>query len=231
MPGPNHYLSEGRQTRFTPLVLEHAEKARLLAVPETDDLEEPLSTIYRTCTYIFNLPIIRGFTPGNHPDPEQRKRNREIKDRTFRKRELDEVLREGYVPTCSDIGLLFRGLMAAQGQATAYVETFHEDYLFDRAFHGHVFGRVYHSQGSFIVDPREKPEILSDETDVLPYVIFREGLDSWDIGIQGYEDMHSLRKENLDSLLQRYQINLSIVFERKVRVIQAFRRTISGSDD
>ena len=209
------YSVQGTQTRFTDRVYEHADKARSTVMNNLKiaTLPDPIISIHRTCKYISQLPYVTGFNPQPRTRGEDEANNK-IKDSIFRQRDLDQVLKEGYYPTCSDIGLLFRGLMAAQGYPTAHVETFHEDYLFDRLFHGHVFGRVFDGDKSVVVNPNPKPTIVDTEVQIFPYVIFREGLDSWDIGIRGYEDMHRLKAENLDTLLTRYEQNLKTVFQK-----------------
>lgn len=209
------YLCQGPQTRFTERIYEHADKSRMFLVnnPRIAALPEPIISIHRTCKYISQLPYIDGFNP--HPrTADENKANNALKDSVFRQRDLDQVLKEGYYPTCSDIGLIFRGLMAVQGHPTAYVESFHEDYLFDISFHGHVFCRVFDGERSVIVNPSPEPTIVDNEVEIFKYVIFREGLDSWDIGIRGYEDMHKLKAENIEALLARYEQNL-IKFQNK----------------
>lgn len=201
-----YFLTQGLQTKFTDKVYEYVEKSRNLFIENSKigALPEPLRSIHRTCNYISQIHCIRGFTPQPRTKREE-EANQTLKERIFRQRDLDQVLKEGYYPTCSDIGLLFRGLMAAQGYPTAHIEAFHEDYLFNRSFHGHVFCRVFDEDKSMIVNPTQTPKIVYREIEIFPYVIFREGLDSWDVGIKGYDDMHRLKEENIESLLRRYE--------------------------
>lgn len=222
------YLDQGAQTQFSDLVYEHVDKVRSTVInnPRVTSLAAPLLAIHKTCKYISQLPYIKGATL--HPKTkEENGANQRLKDSVFRQRDLDQVLREGYFPTCSDIGLLFRGLMAAQEYPTAYVETFHEDYLFGKLFHGHVFGRVFDGDKSVIVDPKSKPKIVDNEVGIFPYIIFREGLDSWDIGIRGYDDMHRLKNENIETLLVRYEQNLRANFSGKVEDLKVLKDKIS----
>jgi hypothetical protein len=222
------YSIQGAQTQFTDRVYEHVDNARSVVInnPKIAVLPEPVISIHRTCKYISQLPYVNGFNPRPRTR-EEGEANHRLKDSVFRQRDLDQVLKEGYYPTCSDIGLLFRGLMTAQGHPTAHVETFHEDYLFDRSFHGHVFGRVFDGKKSMLVNPNPNPIISDTEVEIFPYVIFREGLDSWDIGIRGYDDMHRLKDQNMESLLVRYEQNLRGEFQRKVEELQSLRDKVS----
>ncbi|MFW6312123.1 MAG: hypothetical protein ACOC1K_07810 [Nanoarchaeota archaeon] len=81
---------------------------------------------------------------------------------------------------------------------------------------GHVLGRVYSNDGSsLIVDPKPNPKEYENEEFLfrdINHIIFREGLDSWDIGIFGYEDINRLKNENIEALLKRYEHNLRVGF-------------------
>lgn len=218
------YLNPGPQTKLTDRVYEHADKAKNTVInnPRIATLSEPLISIHRTCKYIFQISYVNGYN-SNPKSKKEEEANKRLKASLFRKRDLDQVLKEGKYPTCSDIGLLFRGLMIAQGHPTVYVETFHEDYLFDRSFHGHVFGRVFGEDEIIFVNPRPNPIIDNQEIDIFPYIIFKEGLDSWDIGIHSYEDMDRLKGDNIEILLARYEQNLKNLFDGKMDKLQILR--------
>ena len=209
------YLVEGEQTKITPLVLSHADRVRRMLLDNAPNLSEPWSTAYRTCAYIKTLPKMVEYI--ENPTKEQEELNRELKRRVTRSRTAHQILEEGRYPTCSHTGILFRTLMIAQGVPTAFVETFHEDYLLGRDFHGHVFGRVFGKDRSALVDP-EEISYHKQESDIFPRIIFREGLDSWDIGIYSYDDMHRLREENLKTLLERYETVLGQKIETSRRL-------------
>lgn len=223
----SEYLKPGPQTQLTSLVYEHAEKASDTELEYLDEerLPETAISVYKTCKYISDLTHIEGFDPNAKTDAEKES-NEVLKDSVFRQRDLDQILREGPYPTCSDVGVLFRGLLIAQEVSVAYVEAFHEDYLFKRAFHTHSFGRVFYNDKSLIVDPMEEPIIVEQEKEILPYTIFREGLDSWDIGIYKEEDLHRLRRENLSPLLERYENNLRTVFQEKLEDLEMLKKDI-----
>lgn len=224
------YLTQGLQTKFTERVYEHADKARNIVIPDNRiaTLSEPMISVHRTCKYMSKLPYIKGYISKPRTRDEE-KSNEELKDSVFRQRDLDEVLKDGHYPTCSDFGLLFRGLMAAQGHATSYVETFHENFILDimpreSDIMGHVLGRVYFEDGhSIIVDPTSNPKIYCDEESLFwdkKYIIVGEGLDSWDIGIHWYDDMYRLKHENMKKILERYGKNLRNIFQQKFNTLK-----------
>ncbi|MEM5814213.1 MAG: hypothetical protein QXD77_00130 [Candidatus Aenigmatarchaeota archaeon] len=192
------WLQEGEQTRITPVVARHA-AAKLELNEELAALKAPLPAVYRTCAYIDEVPLLDGYVKGKEWENER------LRDSVFRKRTATEILKEGRFPTCSDTGVLFRALLIAQGVPAAHVEAFHEKYLLGKDFHGHVFGRVFASRGSFLVDPLKEPHVYESENEIFTYVIAAEGLDSWDIGIRGYDDLHTFRKENLPALMAKYK--------------------------
>ncbi len=120
-----------------------------IEIPKQFTKNSTIKKIFQTCQYISSLPQIKGIkSPIKNKEDYQS--NQSIKDRIFRKRTLDQVLKEGYFPTCSDVGLIFRGLMIAQGIASSHIEAFHEEYLFDKAFHGHVFAKIFTKKDVYI---------------------------------------------------------------------------------
>lgn len=200
------YLQEGEQTQLTPLVMKHVERIKVSnfkmsfrGVPVDGRRVSHVS--YKTCDYISKLPYISGWKDGDDDE------NNKLKGNIFRKRTLNDVLEGGIFPTCSDVGILFRGFMIAQGFPVAYVEGFHEDLIFGRKFHGHIFGRVFYNGKFVIVDPSNSPSFYTSEEALFKdkhYVVFDEGLDSWGIGIRGYKDMVELRSKNLKRLRRRH---------------------------
>jgi hypothetical protein len=227
------YASPGSQTTLTSRVYEHAGNASRIIMkdPRIASMPAHEAAIHKTCKYIFtSIPHIKGYNPEPKNSQEE-DANEQLKKSIFRQRDLDQILKDGQYPTCSDIGLLFRGLMIAQGHPTAFVETFRENYLFDRNpqghIYGHIFGRVfYDGDKSLLVNPQPNPIIAANEADILPYIIFREGLDSKDIGISSYEDMYRLKEENKETLLAHYEKNLKEIFERKMADIHELRANI-----
>lgn len=203
----HYYLVQGRQTQLTPLVYRHAEAAAATVPtnPEVLSLLPHLLAACKTVKYIYQLPKIMGYIQKAQESEEQIA-NEKLKTAVFRKRDLHQVLQEGIFPSCSDIGLLFRGLMIAQGFPTAWVETFHEDYILGKSFQGHVFGRVFYDGKSDLINPKLVLDVANSELEIFPYLILKEGLDSWDIGIEGYDDLHRLKAEHLEELIARHAL-------------------------
>jgi len=108
-----NYLASGEQTQITPLVQSHAERARDWDFRGTEfaSLPEPILSVYKTCKYIGTLPRISGYGVSREED-------KRIKRAVFRSRTIDQVLQEGFLPTCSDIGLLFPLVGAVTVMAT-----------------------------------------------------------------------------------------------------------------
>jgi hypothetical protein len=225
----SEYLHQGKQTILTDRVMEHAEKAKATIINDGNKakLDEPLLSIHKTSKYISTLNYYDNLDFNKLSDKEFDK----LKIALFRKRTVDEILDQGLFPTCSDIGVVFRGLMIAQNHPTSYVESFHEFYLLKGVFHTHSLGRVFlEDDSSYIVDPKANPIIYKDEFelfDLSKYIIFKEGLDSWYIGITDYSSLNLLKNDNLSSLLNKYEDNLKVVFRRKMDDLNIFRENLS----
>ncbi|KKQ75506.1 MAG: hypothetical protein US96_C0010G0022 [Candidatus Woesebacteria bacterium GW2011_GWB1_38_5b] len=215
----NHYLRESEQIKITELVREHAEKALAIETNEGKNLHPNLQTALKVVKYILTkLHKIEGYHKPNSKDElDQQKK---LKDSIFRKRKLQEILKDGYYPTCSDIGIVFRGLMVALGIPTAYVEAFHEDYLLGTSFRGHVLAKVNAGSKWYYIDPENNARrVLNSKKELYPLIVFKEGLDSWDIEIRSYNDMHKLKAENIKSLLTDYKSILQQIYSEKIKLV------------
>ncbi|MFC1691425.1 hypothetical protein ACFL0W_04565 [Nanoarchaeota archaeon] len=216
---PKYWLNQGEQTGITDVVRKHSESAMDVTIDSfhmglAED-SEVLVKAYKTAFYIANLKKIRMKNPEN---------------RIFRNRDLGTVLREGYFPNCSDRGLIFRGLMIAQGIPASWVDTFEEEYLLGSDIQmnlwGHVFSRVYDGNKSWIFDPTHINHFESEQElfNRARYVVFGEGLDSWDLGIRRYEDLSLARSENLQKLLVKYEQLLNNYYHTKQDQIGVLRQ-------
>lgn len=199
-----HYLRPGPQTPLTDRVREHAARA-------ADGASSLRERIERTCAYIHALEPVTGYH-ASIANAEQARENKELWHRLFRKRDIDAILACGPLPTCSDFGILLRGLMAAQGVPTAYIEAFHADYILDRPWRAarvmsHALARVFYDGTSLLIDPRAQAHFYDDEHHLMrerSHVIAAEGLDSWDLGVRSLRDldrlMHAKREELIEAL-------------------------------
>ncbi|MCX6818410.1 MAG: hypothetical protein NT129_00220 [Candidatus Aenigmarchaeota archaeon] len=205
-----YWLTEDEQTRITDLVRQHADAAKSVKLqPDYESIcndSDFLINAYRTMDYIRHLP-----------------KTKRSKDEVFRKRDIHKILEEGIFPACSDFALVFRGLMIAQGIHIAYLETFHEDYLFGKAFHTHSFNRAFDGEKPTIFDPTYIKHYLG-ELDIFPYVIVAEGLDCWNLGISSYKDLHRFRKERLGEILTKYEGLLETYVNQRRQKIQELRK-------
>lgn len=197
------YLQEGQQTKITDTVNWHLK--RIGANTKIMTQETIIQEITR---YVLNLPRIKGYHEGELK-PKQKAENYKLKDKIFRQRTATQILQEGLYPTCSDVAIVARTLLIARNIPTAYVETFHEDFLFGRKIHTHSFLKII---GGYINPTRQT--ILEKEQDLFPYIIYKEALDSWDVGARGLEDLLTIAENNKQELLTRYEDQV-ILFNQK----------------
>ena len=214
----DRFLQESGQIQITDLVREHAKRASEVEITAGKDTHPNLQKALKVAKYTYSLPRIEGYIRNPKSD-EERQQNEAIRDRIFRKRTIQEILEQGIYPTCSDIGIVFRGLMIALEVPTAYVETFHEDYLLGKEFHGHVVGKIQAGDKWYYIDPQNNEKrVIKTEEDLFPLIVFKEGLDSWDVGIKGFDDMHRLKLENIDMLMIRYKDIVGKIYAGKLEM-------------
>lgn len=119
--------------------------------------------------------------------------SKEFDEKVFRKRTGVQILKDGYITGCIDAAILFTTLTRASGIPARYVETIDKEWLNNGgdSYKGHIYAQVYDESAKkwVWVDPMEQKVI-----DSLPdgSVIFKKGLDSWDIGIK---DFYTQRNE------------------------------------
>jgi hypothetical protein len=112
----------------------------------------------------------------------------------FRKRTADEIVKDGTLTGCTDADLVFVTVARACGLQTKYVETIDKSWLKNggESITGHQYAEVYDEETKkwFWVDPMGgRVDTPSPENE--GRVIYKECLDSWDMGIT---DFDSLRK-------------------------------------
>ena len=217
------YLEKGKQTQVTSLIKGHASKARSFPLSVTDlasihqrlgiDIAT-LAKIYRTAGYIATLRPLDDYIRDAAAD-EALRQNAELKEKLSYGRTLDQVLREGIFPSSPDYALVFRGLMVAQKVRTSYILAIHKSHLLDPqsaeklavADVGHPFCRVFTRGHRYFVDPTSPPRIMRTATDLLPFVVWQEGLDSWSLGIRDNQEiMEQVRdKASRCKLLSQYE--------------------------
>jgi hypothetical protein len=112
----------------------------------------------------------------------------------FRKRTASEILASGEITGCTDAALLCMSLLSVNDIPSTYIETFDKKWLESKetAISGHVYVRTSLGGESVIIDPMKG---IKDSRwlDVSPEedgrIIYKEGKDSWDVGIENFDDM------------------------------------------
>jgi hypothetical protein len=114
---------------------------------------------------------------------------KEYNIKVFRKRTGSQIIQDKYITGCTDAALAFITLARASGIPTKYIETINKEWLESGGYprRGHVYAQVYDdTEGKWVwVDPMGL-EIVKPPGD---RVIFKEGLDSWDIGIKNSSEL------------------------------------------
>ncbi len=114
--------------------------------------------------------------------------NPEIKNKVFRKRTAQEIIKDGFVTGCTDWALVFIVLTRAKNIPTKYIETIRRRWLDegkDNEIEGHIFAEVYLNDKWYIIDPDQA--VIRGWYD--RWVIYKKGLDSWDIGIHNFDEL------------------------------------------
>lgn len=162
---PTEFLKEGQQTKITPQIQKIAEGI-------TGSLDEKLKKI-------INFTKTLSFVDENKND-------------IFRKRTADEIISDGYVSGCTDRALVFLVVARALNIPSKYIETINLDFLKEdkENYSGHVYASVFEQGlGWKIIDPETRninADIKKDNR-----ILFKEGFDSWDIGITDFNSLKS----------------------------------------
>jgi hypothetical protein len=116
------------------------------------------------------------------------------KEEVFRKRTASQILQDGYITGCTDAALLFITLARASGIPAKDVETIDKEWLKNGGdqIGGHIYSQIYdESRGWVWVDPMRRKIDSPPEN----RVVFKEGLDSWDIGINDSDSLNTKFEE------------------------------------
>jgi len=116
------------------------------------------------------------------------------KEEVFRKRTASQILQDGYITGYTDAALLFITLARASGIPAKYVETIDKEWLKNGGdqIGGHIYSQIYdESRGWVWVDPMRRKIDSPPEN----RVVFKEGLDSWDIGINDSDSLNTKFEE------------------------------------
>lgn len=159
------YLSSGSQTQITPEIEKIVSEIDGTVLEKTQKILEIGPTLVE----------MKDFDEG-----------------VFRKRSGAQIIQDKYITGCTDAALVFIVLARASGIPTKYIETIDVEWLKKggSSIGGHVYAQVYdEAQDKWVwVDP-----ILGivDNPPGEDRVVFGEGLDSWDLGINDYNSLRS----------------------------------------
>lgn len=114
--------------------------------------------------------------------------SQEIKKKVFRRRTAQEIIESGFVTGCTDWTLAFIVLARAKGISTKYVETIKRQWLDEGRgdlIKGHVLAECFIDGRWYIIDTQER----AIRIDYQRFIIFKKGLDSWNIGIKNFDEL------------------------------------------
>ncbi|MBU2081907.1 hypothetical protein KKH14_00530 [Patescibacteria group bacterium] len=158
------FLKEGKQTKITENIL----KITLKFTEENFDLV---------------AQILKWIHKNLKPNSDK-----EIKDKVFRKRTADQIIKDGFTTGCTDIALVFIVLARAKGIPTKYVEAIRNKWMEagdEDCINGHVLAEIFLNNKWHIIDPTEASlKFWYDR-----WIVYKVGLDSWDIGIHDFQEL------------------------------------------
>lgn len=120
----------------------------------------------------------------------------------FRRRTAAEIFESGVSYGCTDHALAVLALLKEKGMKAEYVEVFARKWLQQGGedIEGHVFVEVEIDGHTYIIDAEKACAMKWYSR----HVVYKKGADSWDIGIENFEDMKKVAHEfRQNYLLQR----------------------------
>lgn len=111
----------------------------------------------------------------------------------FRRRNAIEIFSSGISYGCTDHALAVLALLKEKNVVAQYIEAFDYKWL-DKGgedIEGHVFVEVKIDGHTYIIDA-EKACVMKWYN---RHVVYKKGADSWDIGIENFEDMRRVAQE------------------------------------
>ncbi len=117
-------------------------------------------------------------------------------EKFFRKRTASQIIKDGFTTGCTDSDIAFVTLSRACGLPTKYVETIGKDWLksgSETSIKGHQYAQIWIKEDKkwIWVDPIGN-RIDTPSPDMEGRIIFKVGLDSWDIGITDFKTLQEL---------------------------------------
>lgn len=123
---------------------------------------------------------------------DQRMRLTNFDEKLFRKRTADQIITDGFLTGCTDAAIVFVAVARACNIPAKYVETIDLSWLKEggNQIRGHQYVEIYDEDGDrwIWIDPLgRRVDIASPDNE--GRIIFKEGLDSWDIGITDFDSL------------------------------------------
>lgn len=111
----------------------------------------------------------------------------------FRRRTAAEIFESGVSYGCTDHALAVLVLLRERGVKAEYVESFARKWLEQGGedIEGHVFVEVEVDGYTYIIDAERACAMKWYSR----HVVYKKGADSWDIGIENFEDMKRVAQE------------------------------------
>lgn len=174
----SEFLKSGKQTQITPEMVNTAKSISGNAFEKSQKIIEMISQL----------------------------RTETSNSQIFRKRTAEQIIKDRFVIGCTDCVVVFVAAARACGLPTKYIETVDKSWLEKGGndITGHQFAKVYDTEDKkwFWVDPTWKEvDVSSPENE--GKIIYKEGLDSWDIGITNVDSMRQVLNTFRESWLKQ----------------------------
>lgn len=172
------YLNGGSQTKITPLI------KNIVGLFKKEGLDLILEILKWLKNNFKKINSVEG------------------KNKIFRQRTASEIIENKIVTGCTDYALVFIALCRAKKIPTKYIEAIRRRWLDigeEKFIEGHVFAECFFNGKWYIIDPQEGTINVSYQR----FVVFKEGIDSWGIGINNFDE---LKKQFLE-FREKYRKN------------------------
>lgn len=160
---PEDFLKSGKQTQIT------------------DDIKNIADSINGSGNDLI-FGVLKAVFKKLKPDYSQ-----DIKRQLLRTRTASEILKSGFATGCTDYAFLTIAIFRAKGIPAVYVESFRRKWLDgnEEFVEGHVLTEIFLDGKWIIVDPEE----ACIRGWYNRFVVYKRGIDSWNIGIKNIQDL------------------------------------------
>ena len=183
----DQWLKEGPQTKITDIMYPHINAIDQILDSSLDidmplkvrDLGKEAITAYIIANYVCELREIN-------------LNKNLIRNDVMRTRTASQILKEGFTDSCSDYNIVLRTLLLMMNIPSIWQEYIHKDYGVDYRTWHHATVKIVSVDLILEGTCNSKPYFKEQDAfcEFYKLILFREGLDSWDIGIRDYETLH-----------------------------------------